>query len=81
MSRAQCLALVVHGAELLEGAWTKIDDLRRLNFFAHAEAIALLNLLSSSIPDCSMSSTLKMPFSSEFDPSEAGEGDRILGVL
>ncbi|MFZ0508514.1 MAG: TM0106 family RecB-like putative nuclease [Methylocella sp.] len=41
VSRAQCLALVVHGAELLDGAWTKIDDLRRLNFFAHAEAVAL----------------------------------------
>ena len=41
VSRAQCLALVVHGAELLEGAWTKIDDLYRLNLFAHAESIAL----------------------------------------
>jgi AAA domain len=41
ISRAQCLALVVHGAELLDGAWTKIDDLRRLNLFAHAEAVAL----------------------------------------
>ena len=41
VSRAQCLALVVHGAELLEGAWTKIDDLRRLNLFAHAESVAL----------------------------------------
>ncbi|WGD53182.1 TM0106 family RecB-like putative nuclease [Bradyrhizobium sp. CB1650] len=41
VSRAQCLALVVHGAQLLEGAWTKIDDLRRLNLFAHAESIAL----------------------------------------
>jgi len=41
VSRAQCLALVVHGAELLDGAWTKIDDLRRLNLFAHAEAVAL----------------------------------------
>ena len=41
VSRAQCLALVVHGTELLEGAWTKIDDLRRLNLFAHAEAVAL----------------------------------------
>jgi predicted RecB family nuclease len=41
ISRAQCLALVVHGAQLLEGAWTKIDDLRRLNLFAHAESIAL----------------------------------------
>lgn len=40
VSRAQCLAVVVHGAELLEGAWTKIDDLRRLNLFAHAEAVA-----------------------------------------
>ena len=45
VSRAQCLALVVHGAELLEGAWTKIDDLRRLNLFAHAEAIALQSTL------------------------------------
>ena len=41
VSRAQCLAIVVHGAELLDGAWTKIDDLRRLNLFAHAEAVAL----------------------------------------
>ncbi len=41
VGRAQCLALVVHGAALLDGAWTKIDDLRRLNLFAHAEAIAL----------------------------------------
>ena len=40
VSRAQCLAVVVHGAELLDGAWTKIDDLRRLNLFAHAEAVA-----------------------------------------
>jgi superfamily I DNA and/or RNA helicase len=39
VSRAECLAVVVHGAELLEGAWTKIDDLRRLNLFAHAEAV------------------------------------------
>ena len=30
ISCAQCLALVVHGAALLEGAWTKSDDLRRL---------------------------------------------------
>lgn len=41
VSRAQCLALVVHGVELLDSAWTKIDDLRRLNLFAHAEAVAL----------------------------------------
>jgi predicted RecB family nuclease len=40
LSRAECLAIVVHGTELLEGAWTKIDDLRRLNLFAHAEAVA-----------------------------------------
>jgi predicted RecB family nuclease len=40
ISRAQCLAVVVHGADLLAGAWTKIEDLRRLNLFAHAEAIA-----------------------------------------
>ena len=41
VSRAECLAIVVHGAELLEGAWTKIEDLRRLNLFAHAEAVAV----------------------------------------
>ena len=41
VSRAECLAIIVHGAELLDGAWTKIDDLRRLNLFAHAEAVAL----------------------------------------
>jgi AAA domain len=41
VSRAQCLAVVVHGADLLDGAWTKIEDLRRLNLFAHAEAVAL----------------------------------------
>ncbi|GAC1558758.1 MAG: hypothetical protein NVS2B5_21650 [Beijerinckiaceae bacterium] len=41
VSRAQCLALVVHGTALLDGAWTKIDDLRRLNLFAHAEGVAL----------------------------------------
>ncbi len=41
VSRAECLAIVVHGAELLEGAWTKIEDLRHLNLFAHAEAVAL----------------------------------------
>jgi predicted RecB family nuclease len=40
VSRAQCLTVVVHGAELLEGAWTKIEDLHRLNLFAHAEAVA-----------------------------------------
>jgi len=39
VSRAECLAIVVHGNELLDGAWTKIDDLRRLNLFAHAEAV------------------------------------------
>jgi hypothetical protein len=32
---------IVHASELLEGAWTKIDDLRRLNLFAHAETVAL----------------------------------------
>jgi len=41
ITRAQCLAIVVHGSDLLEGAWTKIADLRRLNLFAHAEAVAL----------------------------------------
>jgi predicted RecB family nuclease len=39
VSRAECLAVVVHGAELLEGPWNKIEDLRRLNLFAHAEAV------------------------------------------
>jgi superfamily I DNA and/or RNA helicase len=40
ISRAQCLALVVHGSQLLDGAWTKIEDLRRLNLFAHGEAVS-----------------------------------------
>jgi predicted RecB family nuclease len=40
ISRAQCLALVVHGSQLLEGAWTKIEDLRRLNLFAHGEVVS-----------------------------------------
>lgn len=40
VSRAQCLAIVVHSTELLDGAWTKIDDLRRLNLFAYAEAFS-----------------------------------------
>lgn len=40
VSRAQCLAIVVHGNELLDGAWHRIEDLRRLNLFAHADAIA-----------------------------------------
>jgi superfamily I DNA and/or RNA helicase len=41
VSRAECLAIVVHGADLLEGSWNKIEDLRRLNLFAHAEAASL----------------------------------------
>jgi predicted RecB family nuclease len=40
ISRAQCLAIVVHGIDFLEGSWTRIDDLQRLNLFAHSEAIA-----------------------------------------
>lgn len=40
VSRAQCLAIVVHGADLLEGSWRRIEDLKRLNLFAHAEAVA-----------------------------------------
>jgi superfamily I DNA and/or RNA helicase len=40
ISRAECLALVVHGEHLLDGTWTKIDDLRRLNLFADGEALA-----------------------------------------
>ena len=40
VSRAQCLAIVVHGDALLDGAWTKIDDLHRLNLFAFGEMLA-----------------------------------------
>lgn len=40
VSRAQCLAIVVHGRELLEGSWLRADDLVRLNLFAHAETVA-----------------------------------------
>jgi uncharacterized protein len=40
VSRAQCLAIVVHGAALLNGTWTKLDDLRRLDLFARAETAA-----------------------------------------
>ncbi|NPV22116.1 TM0106 family RecB-like putative nuclease [Bradyrhizobium aeschynomenes] len=39
ISRAQCLALVVHGTELLDGAWSRIDDLQRLDLFARAESL------------------------------------------
>ncbi len=42
VSRAQCLAIVVHGAALMDGSWTKIDDLYRLNLLAHGEAVAKL---------------------------------------
>lgn len=41
LSRAQCLAIVVHGDQLLDGGWRTIEDLKRLNFFAHAEARAV----------------------------------------
>ncbi|MEH2500464.1 putative RecB family nuclease [Bradyrhizobium sp. AZCC 1678] len=40
ISRAQCLAVVVHSHELLEGSWLRTDDLQRLNLLAHAEAVA-----------------------------------------
>jgi predicted RecB family nuclease len=40
ISRAQCLAIVVHSHELLEGSWLRAEDLRRLNLFAQAESIA-----------------------------------------
>jgi uncharacterized protein len=40
VSRAQCLAILVCGSHLLEGAWRRIEDLRRVNLLAHAEAIA-----------------------------------------
>jgi predicted RecB family nuclease len=40
ISRAQCLAVVVHGTKLLEGTWIKIEDLRRLNLFAYGEFIS-----------------------------------------
>lgn len=39
ISRAQCLALIVHGVELLDGAWSRIDDLQRLDLFARAELL------------------------------------------
>jgi superfamily I DNA and/or RNA helicase len=39
ISRAQCLALVVHGTDLLDGAWSRIDDLQRLDLFASAELL------------------------------------------
>lgn len=45
ISRAECLAIVVHGAELLEGSWQSIEDLERLNLFAHAEAYAGARLM------------------------------------
>jgi uncharacterized protein len=40
VSRAQCLAVVVHSDELFEGSWSRAEDLARLNLFAHAESIA-----------------------------------------
>jgi superfamily I DNA and/or RNA helicase len=40
ISRAQCLAVVVHGKELLESSWLRAEDLQRLNLFAQAETIA-----------------------------------------
>jgi superfamily I DNA and/or RNA helicase len=40
VSRAQCLAIVVLSHELLEGSWPRLEDLLRLNLFAHAEAVA-----------------------------------------
>ncbi len=40
VSRAQCLAVVVHGKELIEGSWLRTEDLQRLNLFAQAETIA-----------------------------------------
>lgn len=41
VSRAQCLAIVVHSDQLLDGAANQIEDLKRLNLFAHAEARAV----------------------------------------
>ncbi|MEJ0060850.1 MAG: TM0106 family RecB-like putative nuclease [Terricaulis sp.] len=40
LSRAQCLAIVVHSEHLLDGAANTIEDLKRLNLFAHAESRA-----------------------------------------
>ena len=40
ISRAQCLAVIVRGRELLEGTWGRIEDLRRLNLFAYADEVA-----------------------------------------
>lgn len=41
VSRAQCLAIIVHSDQLLDGAANQIEDLERLNLFAHAEARAV----------------------------------------
>lgn len=40
VSRAECLAIVVRSPALLEGSWSRTDDLERLNLFAHAEAVS-----------------------------------------
>jgi uncharacterized protein len=40
ISRAQCLAILVCGSSLLEGNRRRIEDLRRVNLLAHAEAVA-----------------------------------------
>lgn len=40
VSRAESLAIVVHGTHLLDGTWGRIDDLQRLNLFAHGEIFA-----------------------------------------
>jgi uncharacterized protein len=40
ISRAQCLAVVVHSHKLFEGFWLRADDLQRLNLLAHAETVA-----------------------------------------
>lgn len=39
LSRAECLAIIVRSDELLEGSWSRIEDLERLNLFAQAEAV------------------------------------------
>ena len=47
VSRAQCLALVVHGAELLEGRVDQDRRSARLNLFAHAEAVGRASDITS----------------------------------
>jgi uncharacterized protein len=50
LSRAQCLAIVVHSERLLEAPCNKVEDLRRLDLFAWAEATAVATVSMSPEP-------------------------------